>query len=108
MPKQDKLPTLDPCKRGIFDEILAAVAEVRKQRKSETWRLEQQRIEFADKRRREGKEIERKAEEARRVLAEHAAYKREQPPPEPEPFIQYRDEKGTLVLKESGMPKFVR
>lgn len=105
MSKPDKLPTLDPNVRGIFERIIETVAEVRKRQKSETWRLEQQRLAVADRRRREAMELEAMADEARRISAERAANRE---PEKYEPVIQYRDEKGTLVLKESGIPKFVR
>lgn len=42
-PKPDKLPSLDPNVRGIFDRIIATVAEVRKERRTEEWRMEEKR-----------------------------------------------------------------
>ena len=33
MSKPDKLPTLDPCQRGIFEVIVATAADLRKQRR---------------------------------------------------------------------------
>lgn len=105
MSKPDKYPYIDPNQRGVFDVIIRTVAEMRKRQKSESWRLEQQRIALSEKTRREARELEARAEEARRISLERA---KQRPEPEPQPVIQYRDEKGTLVLKESGMPKFVR
>lgn len=97
--KQDKLPTLDPSVRGIFDRILETVAEVRRERKSEVWRLEAQRIEAAEVRRREAVAFEAKADAQRKLIAAREK--------KPVGVIQFRDETGTLVLKE-GIPRFVR
>lgn len=47
MDKPDKLPSLDPNVRGIFDLILATVAQVRKERQSREYRDVEARRELA-------------------------------------------------------------
>jgi hypothetical protein len=94
----DKLPTLDPNVRGIFDRILATVAEVRKHRRSEEYRREQERLALSEKTRHEARELERKRAEAERLSAQRYAASMSAG------FMPVE----RLPLRESETPKFVR
>lgn len=64
MSKPDKLPTLDPNVRGIFDRILATVEQVRKERRSHEYLQQQEREMKAEVMRRTVKELQAKVEQA--------------------------------------------
>jgi len=64
MDKPDKLPTIDPNVRGIYDKLIAAAAEVRQQRKSDEYRQAEKRRELVAIARREAQERERQEVEA--------------------------------------------
>ncbi len=70
--RPDKLPTLDPSKRGIFDLILATVVQIRKERQSHDYREAEKRREEASIALRKLKEFDAKAE-AYRVEQERRA-----------------------------------
>ena len=62
--KPDKLPTLNPCERGIFDRIIEAVAKERARRRSDEFRKEELRrndqlIALRELRARQAKEAEK-------------------------------------------------
>ncbi len=96
--KPDKLPYLDPNVRGIFDRIIQTVAEVRKHRRSEEYRAEQERFALSEKTRHDARELERK-----RRLAEEANAKR-YAAAQAAGFIPVE----RIPLRESETPKFVR
>ena len=64
MSKPDKLPTIDPNVRGIYDVLIATAAQVRKDRKSDEYRQAEKRRELAAIARREAQERERQEVEA--------------------------------------------
>lgn len=72
MAKPDKLPSLDPNVRGIFDLILATVARVRKERQSYEYMQAEKRREEAAAALRKLKEGEAKAEAYREAQERRA------------------------------------
>lgn len=107
MSKPDKYPYIDPMQPGVFDAILRTVNNLRKERKSETYRLEQQRIAQAEKTRHDARELERKRAEAERITAQRYASAMAAGfiPVERLPLRQEPDD---TVMRESPDPKFVR
>ena len=59
MSKPDKLPTIDPNVRGIYDLLIATAEQVRKDRKSDEYRQAEKRRELVAIARREAQERER-------------------------------------------------
>jgi len=108
MSKPDKYPyVVDPMQPNVFDAILRAVNDLRKERKSETYRLEQQRIALAEKTRHEARELERKRREAEEINAQRyaavmaAGFV-------PVQRLPLRHEEEPNIMRESENPKFVR
>ncbi len=62
MGKPDKLPTLDPNVRGIFDRIVRTVVQIRKERQSQEYRQAEKRREESAVAVRKRKEFDAKAE----------------------------------------------
>ena len=67
--KRDKLPYLDPCAPRIFDRIIATVAAVRREQRSEEFRQAEQRHIDSLKTLRELRALEAREEAKRREEA---------------------------------------
>jgi uncharacterized protein YaiL (DUF2058 family) len=96
--KPDKLPFLDPNVRGIFDRIIVTVAEIRKHRRSEEYRREQERFAISEKTRHDARELERKRQLAEAQNAQRYAAAMQAG------FIPVE----RIPMRESETPKFVR
>ena len=96
--KPDKLPTLDPNVRGIFDRIIVTVAEVRRHRRTEEYRREQERIALSERARHEARELERKRRYAEDLNAQRYAASLQAG------FIPVE----RIPMREAETPKFVR
>ncbi len=71
--KPDKLPTLDPNVRGIFDLIVRTVVEIRKERQSQEYRQAEKRREESAVAVRKLKEFDAQAEAYREEQERRAA-----------------------------------
>ncbi len=71
--KPDKLPTLDPNVRGIFDLIVRTVVEIRKERQTREYREGAERRELAAVHARKIKEFDAKAEAYREAQERKAS-----------------------------------
>ena len=65
MPKPDKLPSLDPNVRGIYDVLIAAAEQIRKDRRTNEFREAEKRTEQArgDRQRMRERDAKERAEE---------------------------------------------
>ena len=103
MSKPDKYPYIDTMQPNVFDAILRAVNELRKERKSESYLAEQRSIALTEKTRRDARELEARQREVARLAAERSAqlFATKSVPT----VIQAED---GLILREAARPKFVR
>ncbi len=83
---------------NIFGVIIATVAEIRKHRRSEEYRREQERFAISEKTRHEARELERKRLQAEALAAQRYAASMQAG------FIPVE----RIPMRESTMPKFVR
>lgn len=94
MSKPDKLPTIDPNVRGIYDVLIATAAQVRKDRETDEYRQAEKRREQAAIALRDLRELERKEVEAELLRQQQEAMVKDPT------FIPFAPGRSSLSLRD--------